>query len=289
MELEGFSQLENLAEGGMAVVYRGIQTSLNRPVAIKVLKAALNNTPEARDMFEMESKIVARLDHPHIIRIIDKGLTKQNMPYFVMDFVEGVTLKDALKSGLSERHKLRVIVQVAKALAYAHKNGIIHRDIKPGNILLDQQSNARVVDFGIARIASGDTSLKSRSDNGIMVGTLGYMAPEQHQNAEYASEASDIYSLGVVMYLMFTGKLFKPGFPPPSHFNPELPQALDHITMQCLASEPALRLTAEQLIRKMLHNFQGAHLKREQQQQAKETFKDPKEKFRLLDIIKEKR
>ncbi|MCG8669085.1 MAG: protein kinase [Pseudomonadales bacterium] len=287
MELQGFSQLENIAEGGMAVLYRGIQTSLNRPVAIKVLKAALNNTPEAREMFELESKIVAKLDHPHIIRVIDKGLTREEMPYFVMDFVEGVTLKEALKAGMPDRRKLRVIVQVAKALAYAHKNGIIHRDIKPGNILLDKEDNARVVDFGIARIASEDTELKQRSEEGMTVGTLSYMAPEQHMGAEHTSEASDIYSLGVIIYLMFTDKLPKPGYPAPSHFNPKLPKALDNIVMQCLADEPTQRPTAEQLIGKMLHSFKGAHLKKEQKQQAKETFKDPKEKFRLLDIIKE--
>ena len=271
----------------MAVLYRGIQTSLNRPVAIKVLKSALNDTPEAREMFEWESRIVARLDHPHIIRVIDKGLTRDGMPFFVMDFVEGVTLKDALKRGMADRRKLRLIIQVAKALSYAHKNGIIHRDIKPGNILIDKEGNARVVDFGIARIFSEDTELKQRSEEGMTVGTLAYMAPEQHQGAQYTSELSDIYSLGVIMYLMFADKLPKPGFPAPSHFNPKVPKALDSIIMQCLAEEQSQRPTAEQLIAKLLKSFKGAHLKKEQKQEAKAAFKDPKEKFRLLDIIKE--
>ncbi|MCG8312742.1 MAG: serine/threonine protein kinase [Pseudomonadales bacterium] len=287
MELHGFSQLENIAEGGMAVLYRGIQTSLNRPVAIKVLKSALNDTPEAREMFEWESKIVARLDHPNIIRVIDKGLTPDGMPFFVMDFVEGVTLKEALKAGMADRRKLRLIIQVAKALSYAHKNGIIHRDIKPGNILIDKEGNARVVDFGIARIFSEDTELKQRSEEGITVGTLAYMAPEQHMGAVNTSELSDIYSLGVIIYLMFTDKLPKPGYPAPSHFNPKLPKALDTIVMQCLADEPSQRPTAEQLIAKLLKSFKGAHLKKEQKQEAKASFQDPKEKFRLLDIIKE--
>lgn len=193
MELQGFSQLERIAEGGMAVLYRGIQTSLNRPVAIKVLKSALRDTPEARDMFEWESKIVARMDHPHIIRVIDKGLTKEGMPFFVMDYIEGDTLKEALKAGMADRRKLRLIIQIAKALSYAHKNGIIHRDIKPGNILIDKEGNARVVDFGIARIFSEDTELKQRSEEGLTVGTLAYMAPEQHLGAEYTTEQSDIY------------------------------------------------------------------------------------------------
>lgn len=288
MELEGFSGLEKIAEGGMAILFRGIQTSLNRPVAIKVLKGALSETPEAREMFEWESKIVARMDHPHIIRVIDKGLTHDGQPYFVMDYVEGHTLKEVIQSGkMPERRKLRIIIQVAKALAYAHKNGIIHRDIKPGNVLIDKEGNARVVDFGIARIFSEDTEIKQRSEEGLTLGTLSYMAPEQHEGAKYTTELSDIFSLGVIMYLMFTERLPKPGFPPPSHFNPKLPPALDRIIMLCLADSQADRPTAEQLISLLLKSAKGAHLKQEQKQAAKETFQDPKEKFRLLDIIKE--
>jgi len=189
MELKGYSQLEKFAEGGMAVLYKGIQTSLNRPVAIKVLKAAVSETLEARQMFEAESQIVARLDHPHIIRVIDKGLTGEGMPYFAMDFVEGDTLKEALKSGvLNSRRKLRITIQIAKALSYVHKSGGIHRDIKPGNILIDGENNARVVDFGIARIFSEDTELTQANEEGLTIGTLSYMAPEQHNGASYASE-----------------------------------------------------------------------------------------------------
>lgn len=288
MQLKGFSQLEKIAEGGMAILYRGIQTSLNRPVAIKVLKAALTSTPEAREMFEWESKIVARLDHPHIIRVIDKGLTEDKQPFFVMDYIEGDTLKDALRSGsLPDRRKLRVVIQVAKALSYAHKNGIIHRDIKPGNILIDKEGNARVVDFGIARILSEDTEIKQHSEEGLTIGTLAYMAPEQHQSAHLTTEFSDIYSLGVIMYLMFANQLPKTGFPPPSHFNPKIPGALDNIIMKCLNESQAMRPSADQLIAMLLKTAKGAHLKQEQKQQAKESFKDPKDKFRLLDIIKD--
>ncbi|RLT92604.1 serine/threonine protein kinase [Ketobacter sp.] len=289
MELEGFSQLEKIAEGGMAVLYRGIQSSLGRPVAIKVMKGALQGTPEAHEMFEWESRIVARLDHPHIIRVIDRGLTSDEMPYFVMDYVEGLTLKDALKNKkLSDRRKLRIIMQVAKALGYAHKNNVIHRDIKPGNILLDREGNARVVDFGIARL-SEDTEVSTIKEEGMTVGTPAYMAPEQKRGASFTSSASDIYSLGIIMYLMLANKLPKAGYPPPSHFNPKIPSSLDKITMACLAEDPDRRPSADKLVALLLKALKGAHLNQEQKVEAQETFKDPKEKFRLLDVIRETR
>ncbi|MDY6920504.1 MAG: protein kinase [Pseudomonadota bacterium] len=287
MELEGFSQLEKIAEGGMAVLYKGTQTSLGRPVAIKVMKGALADTPQAHQMFEWESRIVARLDHPHIIRVIDRGLTADEMPYFVMDYVEGLTLREALKQRkLSDRRKLRIIMQVAKALGYAHKNNVIHRDIKPGNILLDREGNARVVDFGIARL-SEDTEMSMVGEENMTVGTPAYMAPEQKQGAALTTSASDIYSLGVIMYLMLANKLPKAGYPPPSHFNPKIPGSLDKITMACLAPEPERRPSADKLVALLLQALKGAHLKQEEKAQAQESFKDPKEKFRLLDVIRE--
>lgn len=287
MELEGFSHLEKIAEGGMAVLYKGTQTSLSRPVAIKVMKGALLETPEAHEMFEWESKIVARLDHPHIIRVIDKGLTREGMPYFVMDYVEGITLKDALKSArLSDRRKLRIIIQVAKALGYAHRNNVIHRDIKPGNILLDREGNARVVDFGIARLTE-DTEMSTVNEAGMTVGTPAYMAPEQQRGAAFTTSACDIYSLGVIMYLMLAGKLYKPGYPPPSHSNAKIPQSLDKITMACLAEDANRRPSADKLVALLLTALKGAHLKKEQKEEAQQTFRDPKEKFRLLDVIRE--
>ncbi|MEZ5505091.1 MAG: protein kinase [Gammaproteobacteria bacterium] len=287
MELEGFSQLERIAEGGMAVLYKGTQTSLSRPVAIKVMKGTLANTPEAHEMFEWESRIVARLDHPHIIRVIDKGLTAEGMPFFVMDYVEGITLKDALRHNkLSDRRKLRVMIQVAKALGYAHRNNIIHRDIKPGNILLDREGNARVVDFGIARLTE-DTEISKVNETGMTVGTPAYMAPEQQKGAAFTTSACDIYSLGVIMYLMLAGKLYKPGYPPPSGHNPKVPASLDKITMACLAEDPQKRPSADKLVALLLTALKGAHLKQEQQEEAKQTFKDAKDKFRLLDVIRE--
>lgn len=270
----------------MAVLYRAIQTSLDRPVAIKVLKTGLLDTPQARQMFDREAQIVARLDHPNIIRVIDKGITNDGMPYFVMDFVEGETLSKAIKRpGFTTAQKLRAAIQVAKALAYAHKNNIVHRDIKPGNVLIDREENARVVDFGIALITE-DTDIM-RSEAGLTIGTLSYMAPEQHNGASFATSASDIYSLGVMMYLMFAGVVPKLGFPPPTHHNPKIPEALSSIIMDCLSEEPAQRPSGEKLTSLLLKSVQGQHLTQSEVDDAKETFTDSKEKFRLLDVIRE--
>lgn len=270
----------------MAVLYRAIQTSLDRPVAIKVLKTGLLDTPQARQMFDREAQIVARLDHPNIIRVIDKGITSDGMPYFVMDFVEGETLSAAIKRpGFTTEQKLRAVIQVTKALAYAHKNNIVHRDIKPGNVLIDREENARVVDFGIALITE-DTDIM-RSEAGLTIGTLSYMAPEQHSGAAFATSASDIYSLGVMMYLMFAGVVPKLGFPPPTHYNPKIPEALSGIIMACLSEEPSQRPPAEKLTSLLLKSVQGQHLTQSEVEDARETFTDSKQKFRLLDVLRE--
>ncbi len=141
-----------IEEGGMAVVYQGIQESLGRPVAIKVLKHQFMKEALVVDYFNRESLIIARLIHPNIIHVIDRGLTDNGMPYFVMDYIKGTdTARLIMKGGLKFNRKLDIVVQTCKALAYAHKNGVIHRDIKPANILIDTEGNAVVTDFGIAQ------------------------------------------------------------------------------------------------------------------------------------------
>src|SRR5690606_35699017 len=126
------------------------------------------------------------------------------------------------------------------------RNNVIHRDIKPGNILLDREGNARVVDFGIARLTE-DTELSKVNETGMTVGTPAYMAPEQQRGASFTTSACDLYSLGIIMYLMLAGKLAKPGYPAPSHFNPKVPSSLDKITMACLAEDPLKRPSADKL------------------------------------------
>ncbi|MBW2109421.1 MAG: serine/threonine protein kinase, partial [Deltaproteobacteria bacterium] len=134
----GYEIIEKIGSGGMGAVFRGRQVSLDRPVAIKVLSKTLADCREALERFNRESQIIARLNHPNIIHVIDRGVTSRGMPYFVMEYIEGRDLAQAIKSGdLDVNRKLDLMIQVCKALSYAHKNSVIHRDIKPGNVLID--------------------------------------------------------------------------------------------------------------------------------------------------------
>ncbi|WP_461395447.1 serine/threonine-protein kinase, partial [Deferrisoma sp.] len=194
-----------IGQGGMATVYKGIQASLDRPVAIKVISKNLAEDPELRERFLRESHIIARLAHPNIIHVIDRGITRDGRPFFVMEYVEGTDLARWIREGgLDANRRLDLMTQVCKALAYAHKNGVVHRDIKPGNILVDLDGNARVLDFGIAQFA--DEALEGDATGaGVVMGTLAYMSPEQRVDSRAVTPASDIYSLGVVLYELFAG------------------------------------------------------------------------------------
>src|SRR3990167_5156772 len=178
MQLDGYQVQERIGHGGMATVYKGVQQSLNRPVALKVLRKKLLDRSEVKARFEMESLIIARLKHPNIIDVIDRGITIKGQPYFVMQYVEGDDLKTLIKKDeLSMVRRIHIAMQICKALAYAHDNEIIHRDIKPANVLIDRQFNAYVLDFGIAHFCEktgeqNDTAQQTRV--GTVMGTAAY-------------------------------------------------------------------------------------------------------------------
>ena len=289
MKLEGYSNLVKIGEGGMAHVYRGIQDSLKRPVAIKLLINDLSFDEEARSRFERESYIIARLNHANIIHVIDRGITSHDMPFFVMEYIEGVDLGTASKMReLPHSEKTDIIIQLLKALSYAHKNNVIHRDIKPDNILIDDDGNVKILDFGIAQFYEGQHSKSERTCTGTIMGTYNYMSPEQRKSSENVTAQSDLFSVGVVMYNLFTGKLPNGRFPDPAELNPQVSPALNDLIVQCLQEDPAARpSSAEQMKTELLAISQGAHIKTEQKLRAEQGITKIKSKFLLLDVLRE--
>lgn len=280
-----YQLVEKIGEGGMAMVYKGVQHSLGRTVAIKVLSRTLTDDPQVVDSFNRESLIIARLNHPNIIHVIDRGIADA-VPYFVMEFVEGTDLaKIIADSRYDFRQKLDVVIQLCKALAYAHRNGVIHLDIKPANILIDSEGNAMVSDFGIAHLfGKGETA-----GNALVMGTPSYMSPEQKRGSAGVTMASDIYSLGVVMYELFAGKKPVIGVLP-SAVDPQIPRRLDEIIVGCLHADPAHRFDSADAVKDALLGFlQGAHIRQDRKEHAIEGFRNLTDKFGLLDVISEHR
>jgi serine/threonine-protein kinase len=290
-QISGYKLIDKIGEGGMATVYKGIQISLNRPVAIKVLSQNVATRAEILERFNKESLIIARLNNPHIIHVIDRGITPEGMPYFVMEYVEGTDLAVAIKSGtLDANRKLELVMQICKALAYAHKNGVIHRDIKPGNVLIDTEGNARMLDFGIAQFYDDDGGAAGKTSPGVVMGTIPYMSPEQLNGVENVTALSDLYSLGVLMYELFTGIKPLGRFKPPAQVTPSIPEALEDIILNCMDPEPANRpASAEDIRDGVLKLLRGAHLATAQRERASQGIPSMENKFALLDVIKEER
>ena len=250
-----------IGRGGMAEVYEGTDRRLNRRVAIKVLRPDLARDPMFQERFRREAQSAAGLNHPNIVAIYDTGedfigdgVTQVSVPYIVMEFVDGVTLRQMLNNGpriLPER-ALEVIAGVLAALDYAHRHGIVHRDIKPANIMINAHGDAKVMDFGIAR-AMSDAATSVTATSAVM-GTAQYLSPEQARG-ELVDARSDIYSSGCVLFELLTGMPpFTGDSPvsiayqhvneppkPPSTLDTSIPKALDAITLSALAKSPASR------------------------------------------------
>jgi serine/threonine-protein kinase len=225
-----------IGQGGIAEIFRGRQESLDRDVAIKILNSKLTKDSDIVRRFQRESLVIAKLNHPNIVHIIDKG-TAGDRYYFVMEYVDGTSLKEVIESEAIPPHtKLDMIVQVCKALDYAHKNGVIHRDIKPTNVLIDRQGNAQVADFGIAQIVGTPDSEMTATD--IVMGTVAYMSPEQKVSSTNVDHTTDIYAVGVMLYELLIQKKPLGHFKLPSELKPELGTGFDEIILKCLATEP---------------------------------------------------
>ncbi len=242
--------LEVIGVGGMAVVYKAMCHRLNRLVAIKILKDDLGQDVEFRRRFHAESQAVAMLSHPNIMSVYDTSATDE-ADYIVMELIDGITLKQYMekKGVLNWKETLHFSMQIAKALEHAHGRGIVHRDIKPHNVMVLKNGSVKVTDFGIARIMSKSNTLTKES-----LGSVHYISPEQAKGGR-VDIRSDIYSLGVVMYEMMTGRPPYDGESPvavaiqhinggaqmPSVLNPNIPGALEQIIMKAMAIDPAKR------------------------------------------------
>jgi predicted Ser/Thr protein kinase/sugar lactone lactonase YvrE len=240
-KLGAYAVLAEIGRGGMAVVYKGRQESLNRAVAIKVLPLEFASAPELLRRFHREAEAMAALGHPNIVQIIDKG-EREGIYYFVMEFVEGGSLKDVLREkDLTLDRMLDIVLMVAAGLEHAHAHGIVHRDLKPGNVLVEARSGvAKIADFGIAQLQTRP-ELSQLTSSHMSMGTLNYMAPEQKVDAKTVDHRADIYSFGVILYEMLTGDLPLGSFDPPSHVNKRIPRALDEIVLRCLKTSPQNR------------------------------------------------
>ena len=287
-KIGNYEVLNKIGQGGMATVYKGRQISLNRPIAIKVLSKRLTENKQIVERFNQEALIIARLAHPNIIHIIDRGVIN-GMYYFVMDFVKGTDFSKLIKMENFDANKnLDVIIQVCKALSFAHKNGIIHRDIKPANILINNEGDALVSDFGIAQLFDKSNDGQQLTSDGTVMGTIAYMSPEQKISSKNVTSASDIYSLGVVIYEMFTGTTPLGRFKLPSEINSSISKQLENTMLKCLETKPEDRFRlADDLKDQLLENLQGAHIEKTQKDRALHEITNLKDKFLLLDIIKE--
>lgn len=270
--------LEQIGEGGMATVYRAIDLVLKRHVAIKILKQQFNSDKEFIVNFGNEAQSAASLNHPNIVNIFDVGseeVSGQTYYYIVMECIEGFTLKDLIdeEAPLSDDRIVSISSQIAQALRAAHANRIIHRDIKPQNIMISEDDDIKVTDFGIAKISTSSTITYTSS----ILGTVHYISPEQAKG-KFIDEKSDLYSLGIVMYEMATGNVPFDGenavaiairhiqdpLIPPIDLNPSLSPGLNQIIVKTLQKDTSLRYANATELLNDLKKYKSLQIRSEQ-------------------------
>jgi serine/threonine protein kinase len=254
--------VEQLGQGGMATVYKAYHAQLERHVAIKFLHHTFLEDVNFLSRFEREARIIARLDHPNIVPVYDFNYYREQ-PYLVMKFIDGVLLKDIIANNeVDVPYVVGILEAVAGALTYAHSQGVLHRDVKPSNIIVDREQRAYLTDFGLARIVQSGQSTLSQD---MLMGTPHYMSPEQARGSEEIGPASDIYSLGVILYEVSVGRVPFAGSTPyaivhdhiytplplPSDVNPNISPRVEDVLLRALSKEPGERPSTAVLLVEM--------------------------------------
>ena len=259
-----FEIVEYIGQGGMATIYKAHQTNLDRFVALKVIHPVLKDDQAFLNRLKREASIIAKLNHPNIVTVYDFS-EFEGIPFLVLRFIDGKTLKAVLQQQrLGTTQILKIIRPVADALSYAHSRGVLHRDVKPSNILIDNEGHVYLTDFGLARIAH---SSESTSSHDMMIGSPHYLSPEQAKS-ESSDARTDIYSLGIVLFEMFTGQVpfsadtpygtilaqINQAPPSPRSINPKVPPAVEQVILKALAKDPKDRYASVRDMMRALEN-----------------------------------
>ncbi len=232
--------LELIGQGGMGIVYKARQPKLDRLVALKILPLESGKDPAFAERFSREARALARLNHPNIIAVYDFG-EAEGLFYFLMEFVDGLDLRQLEQSRqLTAEQALAIVPKICDALQFAHEEGIVHRDIKPGNILIDRKGRVKIADFGLAKLLGSTAPDLTLTGSGRLMGTPHYMAPEQIDRPQEVDHRADIYSLGVVFYEMLTGELPVGRFAAPSQ-RVQVDVRLDDVVLRALENKPERR------------------------------------------------
>lgn len=257
--------IEPIGQGGMATVYKAYHPLLNRHVAIKMMHQALLEDTDFLARFRREAQIIANLEHPNIVPVYDYS-EHQGQPYLVMKYIEGLTLKQEIASSdLSFEQIISILAAVADGLTYAHQRGVLHRDVKPSNIILDADQRPYLTDFGLARLAQSGQSTLSQD---MLIGTPHYISPEQARGNSELGPGTDIYALGVILYEVAVGRVPFSGntpyaivhdhiytpLPLPTEVNPDVPPPVEAILLRALAKEPADRYPSAVELLAAFHN-----------------------------------